>query len=668
MPVPYVWLCAFSVTLSALLLFSVQPVLAKLILPWFGGTAAVWSVCIFFFQGMLLAGYGYAHLLARYLTPRRQALVHSSLLALSLLALPILPNASWKPAGTEDPLLRILGLLVASIGGPYFLLAATSPLVQSWYARREGGALPYRLFALSNLASLAALLAYPVLIEPRSTAREQATLWTALYILCALALSLTAWLGHAAPSASATTAAATQRTPAPPWRDRLQWLLLSALPSALLLAVTNHLCQNVAAIPFLWLLPLVLYLATFILCFDSERLHRWPFWTFLGAAALAALSWAELQAQLPVRAAIPLFLAGLFAACMYCHSQLAARKPAAEHLTYFYLMISLGGALGSLAVGMLAPRFLRGYFELPLALALCAFTLLFLEYRKHIVADLAYTGVAIAAVVGAGATILSFEGSALASGRNFYGVLRVAPSETPRGPALTLVHGSVNHGSQYVNHPKDTTAYYTPRSGAALALASLHRPSRRIGLIGLGVGVLAAYAKPDDNLRFYEINPLVVDYARTRFRFLSDCPAPYDIVLGDGRMALERERPNHFDLLVVDAFSGDSIPVHLLSREALQLYLTHLQPGGVLAMHVSNLHLRLAPVVEGVGRTLGLHSRLIAAPRNGDPLQSPSEWVLLSRHEEIFSQPALRSTARTLIASTHRPWTDDYNNLLQVLR
>ena len=666
MRIPYAWICGVSVTLSALLLFSVQPVIAKIILPWFGGTAAVWSVCIFFFQGMLLAGYGYAHVLARYLAPRKQAAVHTSLLVLSLLALPIVPDVSWKPSGTEDPFWRILGLLIVSVGAPYFLLSATSPLVQSWFAFRQGGVLPYRLFALSNLASLAALLVYPIAVEPASTVRQQAHIWAFAYVACALALTAAAWMQlgeHPVPEE-----AAAGRAPSPPWRDRMLWLLLSAIPSALLLAVTNHLCQNVAAIPFLWLLPLIVYLATFILCFDRDGLHRWPVWTFLGGAGLAAISWAELQAQLSVRVAIPLFLAGLFAVCMYCHSKLAARKPDPAHLTYFYLMISAGGAIGSLVVGMLATRLLRGYFELPLGVALCAFVLLFLEYRKNILTDIAWTGVAIGAVVAAGASILSFEGSALVAGRNFYGVLRVSESQTPAGPARTLVHGSVNHGSQYVNSPKTTTAYYTPHSGVALALAAIGKPQRRVGLIGLGVGVLAAYAKAGDDFRFYEINPLVVEYARTKFRYLSDCPGKVEIVLGDGRIALEREAPNGFDLLVVDAFSGDSIPVHLLSREALQLYTRHLAPGGMLAMHVSNIHLQLAPVVERVGHSLGLHTRLVADPKNEDTLQSPSDWVLIARNEDVFSRPPLQSSAEPLMASALRPWTDDYNNLLQILR
>jgi hypothetical protein len=666
MRIPYAWICGASVTLSALLLFSVQPVLAKLILPWFGGTAAVWSVCIFFFQGMLLAGYWYAHLLARYLNQKQQAIVHTSLLAVSLLALPIVPNAAWKPVGTEDPLWRILGLLVATVGAPYFLLSATTPLVQSWFATREGGALPYRLFALSNLASLVALLAYPVVVEPLSTSREQAVLWTFGYVACAMGLVAAAWIGLRAQAVEEKPAAACSASS--PWRDRMLWLLLSAIPSALLLAVTNHLCQNVAAIPFLWLLPLVVYLATFILCFHREDLHRSHVWTFLGGAGLAAISWAELQGQLPVRTAIPLFLAGLFGACMYCHSRLVALKPAAEHLTYFYLMISAGGAIGSLMVGMMATRLLRGYFELPIGIALCGFVPLLLEYRKHIITDIAWTGVAVGTLVAAGSSILSFERSALVAGRNFYGVLRVTEGQTASGTARTLVHGSVNHGAQYLSKPNLTTTYYTPTSGVALALASLERPNRKTGLIGLGVGVLAAYAKPGDEFRFYEINPLVIDYARTRFRFLSDCPAKVDIVLGDGRMTLEREKPNGFDLLVVDAFSGDSIPVHLLSREALQLYMKHLAPRGILAMHVSNIHLQLAPVVERVGRSLGLHTRLVADAKNDEPLQSASEWILIARDQDVFDHPLLSASAEPLLASTHRPWTDDYNNLLQVLR
>jgi len=642
-------LCGASVALSSLLLFSVQPVIAKMILPWYGGSAGVWAVCLCFFQTLLLAGYFYADLLIRRVPTAKQAWIHGALLALSLLSLPVIPSEYWKTHTGGSPSLGILSMLAATVGGPYFVLSATSPLVQSWYSRAAGGKLPYRLFALSNLASLAALLAYPVVIEPYSSVQQQAWIWSAFYAMFA-ALILTVAFRARCAAASAIEAVA-----APPFGARLQWFVLAAVPSAMLLAVTNHLCQDVASMPFLWIAPLSAYLITFVLCFDSDRIPRWPIWRILAAAAIAAMAWGEMQGQLEVRIALPLFLAGLFAVCMYCHAQLATRKPAPSQLTSFYVMISLGGAAGSLLVGFGAPQLQRGYVELPLGVALCGFVLLFSEYRKHWIGDGLWAGVAVAGLVGLGATYVAWGRDIMALGRNFYGVLRVKEAADMR----TLLHGSISHGTQTLSKPQEPTAYYTRSAGVGLALRSLSPGPRRVGLVGLGAGTLAVYAKPGDVYRFYEINPLVVDYAKRYFTFLRDAKGTIELLVGDGRLLLEAEPPQNYDVLAIDAFSGDSIPVHLLSREAIQLYLRHLKSDGILAMHVSNRHLKIAPVVERAAASLQLPARYID---NGT-----SEWVLIAKDKTVFHRDLLEGRDPSKPAPG-RVWTDSYSNLLGVLR
>jgi hypothetical protein len=657
-------LCGAAIFNGAFLLFAVQPVIAKAILPWFGGSAAVWSLCLFFFQALLLGGYLYAHLLVRYCGGRIQALVHIALAGAALAALPIIPDPSWKPAGNENPVPLILGLLATTVGLPYFVLSATSPLVQLWYSRLERTHLPYRLFALSNLASLAALLAYPAAIEPFIGLAQQAWIWSGGYTLFAVLIAAVAWR-----SCGAGPLTGSRQEPAgcPRWFEQARWLLLAALPSALLLAVTNHLCQNVASIPFLWILPLGLYLFTFVLCFDRESVGRWRGWTRIAGAALSGLAWAQLQLNLSIPAALPLFTAGLFLLCMYCHGQLAARKPAPAHLTTYYVMISLGGAIGSLFVSLAAPQIFRGLYELPFILSLCALTLLFSEYRKNLVTDLLWAAVAIAVILSGRTLATVFEREAKDSGRNFYGLLRIVDSE-PAGLRL-MVHGTVNHGSQHLDPKRRhaTTTYYSPSSGVGLALKALSGKPRRAGMVGLGAGTLAAYAEPGDTFRFYEINPLVIDYARRYFSFLSDSRGKIDIVPGDGRLSLEREQPQNYDLLVIDAFSGDSIPAHLLSREAFLLYYRHLAPGGVLAFHVSNEHLNLPPVVASIAHATGWKAQLVSDSTTGGGRMA-SIWVIVCRSLPVFPGSELASRAIPLNPTGVRPWTDDYSNLFQALR
>ena len=672
---PYRLLAAATTFLSAFLLFQVQPIIARQILPWFGGSAAVWTTCLLFFQCVLFFGYVYAHWITHRLRPRQQATLHTTLLILSLLALPAIPATTWKTTAGGEPITRILGLLAVTVGLPYAILSATSPLVQSWLSRAPGQSLPYRFYALSNVASLLALLAYPVGIEPWLPVRAQALWWSVLYAVFALCCAQCAWY---APSLAGTAAGlpveagggdAPRPPAAAPLRTRARWVTLAAIPTTLSLAVTNHLCQNVAPIPFLWIVPLGIYLLTLILCFDGDGWYRRGLFlpAYLAASAGAAWLLVHESPDNSVRLLIPFFAGLLFLACMYFHGELARRKPAAAQLTSFYLMMSLGGAIGALLVAIGAPLWLAGDYELVIALALAALALLMLEYRKHWALDAVCAAAAIALFVAASATIGAKRASARLSERNFYGSLRIVDS----GGQRAMVHGVVSHGVQLLD-PRlrhELTAYYARGSGVERAVELLRKPGMRVGIIGLGVGNLAALAAPGDHYHFYELNPRVAALARSEFSFLSDCRGLVEITIGDGRLALEQQPPQRFDLLVIDAFSGDSIPFHLLSLEAIRQYHRHLAPGGVIAFHVSNSVLNLVPVARRLALAMGLAPLHIHATADAALHRAESDWVLAGLPARWANAPAL--SALGVAPGTDAPapvWTDDYSNLFQVLK
>ena len=663
---PTAILYAAVLFLGSFLLFLVQPILGKAILPWFGGTAAVWTTCVLFFQGALLAGYLYADVSASRLRPGTQAVVHIGLLLASVLALPIAPGETWKPAGAEDPTLRILGLLGVAVGLPYLLLAATTPLLGAWYSRHGTGGAPYRLFALSNFASLAALVSYPAVVEPLLTLRSQTLAWSGGYLVFALLCAMAAVRARRNPWSGPPPGAG----PPPAWDLQLLWLLLAACASTLLLAVTTHIAKNVAPIPLLWVLPLGIYLASFILCFEGRGFYHREWFRRLLLAAFAAMAYGLSAygetAAFPL--VIALFSAGLFVCCMVCHGELALLKPEPRQLTSFYLMISLGGAAGGAFVGVAAPLLFRGPWELPIGMVVCVFLPAVVSCRQK-PSRQARLAVALLTL-----PLLLYLSTQAGSGanlrlvvRNFYGVLRV----TEEGPVRTLSHGVVNHGEQFLDHARrrQPTAYFGPHSGAGLALASLgRRGPLRVGVIGLGAGVLAAYARPADTYRFYEINPLVARLARAEFTFLADSPARTETVLGDGRLSLERDPPQAFHLLAVDAFSGDAIPVHLLTREAVALYFRHLEPGGVLALHLSSTYLDLAPVAALAAQSLGKQARLVSTPADPANHIAASEWVLIPDRADFFDRGDLAAARPVRPRPGLRLWTDDYSNLLQVMR
>jgi SAM-dependent methyltransferase len=666
---------AGTIFLSSFLLFLVQPLIARLILPWFGGSAAVWTTCMLFFQALLLAGYAYAHFLQRriFSEKKRQAIAHVLLIVLAVAVLPIAPSESWKPAGDEEPVSHILLLLGATVGLPYFLLASTSPLVQAWYARARPGENPYRLFAVSNLASLVALLGYPFLVEPFFSARQQVSIWSWLFGAFALLCAVTAWSAPAAPPrAQSGKEAAPIRT-----SQVVLWLALAATGSVLLLAVTNHLTQNVASVPLLWLAPLTLYLASFIVTFEGGRFYRAEtLWIFL-LAWLAAMGWliadADFRFELPLQLGV--FLPGLFLGCVFCHGELYRLRPAPQHLTAFYLIVSAGGALGGLLVAVLAPLAFSGYYELGIGLVVLA-----------LLASLRFAAVNLVARFASLAVLMAVAGAAVYDGlrhqqdvrvatRSFYGVLRVKEyGEAGQQTHLRrLVHGTIMHGEQYMHEGQRRmlTTYYHDKSGIGAAIRSKQARPVRVGVIGLGTGTIAAYGRRGDLYRFYEIDSRVIQLAQTEFTYLADSEAKIELALGDARLTLEREAPQALDVLAVDAFSSDAIPVHLITREALGAYLRHLRAGGIVAFHVSNRFLELVPVVARLAKENGAHAVLVDDnPDEDDAMRSTSDWVLVSRdaaalgHKEIAAAGAVPAEDRP----DWRTWTDDYSNLVQILK
>lgn len=675
-----------TVFLSAFLLFQVQPLIARLILPWFGGSAAVWATCMLFFQLVLLLGYLYAHWTTSHLAPNRQVFLHAGLLAVSLLTLPITPSAVWKPAGGQDPTLGILGLLGATVGLPYFLLSTTGPLVQAWYARATRGRLPYRLFALSNFASLLALLSYPPLVEPYLATRNQTLVWSAAYgIFAALAVASGLRSRHSgaviAIGAAETSDAA---GPAPALGERMMWIALPACASAMLLAITNHLTQDVAAIPFLWILPLALYLLSFVLSFDAAGWYRrWPYMAAL-ALALGGMSyrlWSDEHLS-GLQATIALFTVGFFVCCMFCHGELARRKPHPRYLTSFYLMMSVGGALGGVFVGLIAPYLFVGNFELPISIALCillALHVLFYDAGSPFRGGrLIWAWCLFAAfAAGCGGLMINvtrqWTAGARVVARNFYGGLRVSDVEGDEGEAgyRKLLHGNIDHGEQSLDPSlaKEPTTYYCRDSGVGFALkeAALRGPVRA-GVVGLGAGTLAAYARPGDYYRFYEINPLVIRLATTQFTFTRQAASTVEFALGDARLSLEREAPQNFDVLAVDAFSGDSIPVHLLTREAFALYFRHLKPDGVLAVHISNRYLDLRPVMKQAAKAFGKQAREIDTDDNEDRTCFGCTWVLVTGQRGYFGRPIFELAKSLDTSRDLKIWTDDYSNLFRILK
>jgi len=677
---------ACTIFLSAFLLFQVQPMIARMILPWFGGSAAVWTTCMLFFQMVLLLGYLYVYWSVRRWDPKLHARVHIALLLLSLLLLPITPGVQWKPQGGENPSLQILLLLAACVGVPYFLLSTTSPLLQSWYSKTGSDKLPYRLFALSNLGSMLALISYPAVVEPYLPARTQGMVWSiafaAFVALCSATALLTTRRVVVTPVIEEQEVA--DAGPAPEASTLGLWASLAAVPSALLLAVTTHLTQDVAAIPFLWIVPLALYLLSFILCFDADGWYRRPVFMVLLIPSLGSMAY-FLQTgteDYNLHILLSAFSAAFFVCCMVCHGEMVRLKPHPKYLTSFYLMLSVGGAFGGLFVGLIAPYVFNSLIEFPIALMACAFLAViamvsdprsrFYEGWTQWSVILMISAV-LALCVYCGRTVKKTTADYSVVTRNFYGGLRVRESgkDGDWDQYRTLLHGAINHGEEWL-HPdrrRDPLTYYCPASGVGVAIRTreVGQP-QKVGVFGLGAGSIAGYGRPGDEYKFYEINSLVLSLARSQFFYLPEARQKVDVVLGDARLSLEREPKQNFDVLAIDCFSGDSIPVHLLTKEAVELYFSHLKPKGVLAVHVSNRYLDLEPVVERIATSMGKGTLQVESEEDEAGNCFGSTWVLVA-NPDVFKSKVFESAGNPVTARPNlRIWTDDYSSLLSVVK
>ncbi|HEX4039733.1 MAG TPA: fused MFS/spermidine synthase [Acidobacteriaceae bacterium] len=664
-----------AIFLGAFLLFAVEPMAAKRLLPALGGSSAVWITCLVFFQTVLLLGYLYAHWLGRLRSTRVAGTVHIALLAIAaaLLAVVALPDLS-QAAG--HPLTAIFQALTVTIGLPFLLLASTSPLLQLWLARQAGSGVPWRLFALSNAGSLLALILYPTVIEPHSTLAAQRTAWGVgfgLYVLlCAWLAGQTRGLAPPGPVASPPV-----EGPPSPLRNRVLWFLLPAAGAMQLCAVTSHLSQNVAAIPLLWVLPLGVYLLTFIVAFETPRLYRQWLVVRLLVILLASLGYmlSKTDVSLPIQIAIGFFLGELFFACFFCHAETYALRPENPgESTLFYLLVAAGGAAGTIFIGIACPLLFDANYDVALAFLATAALALVVTWEGGWGQRLLWsvgTGLLLILVI---ALHVVYARDALVEERNFYGALRVKQSYVPpQGEVVrTLLNGTIEHGTQWFapQFRRTPTTYYATDSGIGLALRFCcgDRP-RNIGVIGLGAGTIAAYGQPGDHMRFYEINPAVLPIAQHLFTYLRDSGAQISFASGDGRIALTHEPPQHYDVLAIDAFTGDAIPIHLLAIQAMQVYRRQLAAGGILAFHVSNQYVDLAPEVGLLAAAAGMQARVVDTPSNDARGEYRATWVLVTSNAAFFSQPQLLlATLPVHPRSGLRAWTDDYSSLLPILQ
>ena len=700
-------LYGITVFLGAFLLFLVEPMAAKQLLPTLGGSSAVWLTCLVFFQVTLLLGYLYAHWLTRDGASgwRRNLYLASLAVAVVLLVAQRLSPVNLSQR-SDHPVATIFAALTLTIGLPFLLLGATSPLLQLWFLRSEGGSIPYRLFALSNVGSLLALIAYPFVVEPNLTLKLQQTLWSLGFVLYAVLCALLARRTGSAAKAATKTSPVQEESTAP--RLEIQetraatkwlWFLLPMAAAMQLSSVTAHLTVNIAAIPLLWMLPLAVYLLSFILAFESPSLYRRGIVVRLLVVMLASLGYAisKTDVSLPIGVAILFFLVECFLAGLFCHAETYALRPQRPpETTVFYLLIAAGGAAGTFFIGIASPLIFSANYDLAISFFVTAAVAIAVTWHDGWPQRLLWTTASALLFFFAIMLHNAYARDAMLEVRNFYGTLRVKQTATPQGdPERMLLNGTIQHGTQIFgnNLTRTPTTYYAVDSGIGLALrfccnagggnsapssdgaSSINvDPPRNIGVIGLGTGTLAAYGHPDDHIRFYEINPLVRPIAQNLFTYLRDSPAHITFADGDARTSLTREAPQNFDVLAVDAFSGDAIPLHLLTIEAIALYKKHLAPNGIVAFHVSNQYLNLAPEIAQLAIAANMPSRLIESPGNESTGAYRSTWVLLTNSPTFFNRPEVAPAAtKTPTTPRLRPphlrvWTDDYSSLLPILQ
>ena len=679
---------ALTIFTAAFLLFQIQPLFGKFILPWFGGSTSVWTTCMLFFQVFLLAGYAYAHLSVRFLKVNAQLVLHGLLVMSAIGMLPVMPDAGWKPVSPDNPVWQVLLLLTAHLGLPYFVLASTSPLLQAWFSRVHAGAAPYRLYSLSNAGSLLALLSYPLLVEPMFTRAHQSIGWSAgfvLFILLTIGCGWGRWQVHSGAGDALPGDSGKEVSP-PSARVRMLWVLLPAAAAVMLLAVTNQVCLDIAVVPFLWVVPLAIYLGSFVICFNHERWYFRPFWMIGLYVSSGLTAWLVLQeGGTSMGTQIGILGALLLCASMVCHGELYRLRPAPRYLTGFYLMLAAGGALGGLFVALIAPLVFNIFLELHLGIVMCLVLVLVILHHREVAfvkrrPDIFIRALAMVCLVGISVPLYVHAeqrlGGKLEVLRNFYGVLTIDEIDATRadeapGESLqrAMLHGRITHGIQFMSdrYRRFPTTYYLEGSGIGRLLALKSDHGRRVAVVGLGIGTLAAYGRPGDLMRFYEINPAVTTAAREYFTYLEESRADIDIVPGDARLSLEREPPGHYDVIVLDAFNSDSPPVHLLTQEAFELYFKHLSPDGVIAVNITNKHLDMSRLLSQQAAEAGAHPVLLV---NADEPPFISSWLLMSRDQRLMTHPHLQEiTVRTGYRKDRvAGWTDDYSSLLQVLR
>lgn len=665
-----------AIFLGAFLLFAVEPMAAKRLLPALGGSSAVWITCLVFFQTVLLLGYLYAHWLARRSSRRFAELLHIALLVIAagMLAVIAQPDLS-RAAG--HPLSAIFVTLTVTIGLPFLLLASTTPLLQLWLARQEHGKVPWRLFALSNAGSLLALALYPTVIEPHLSLGAQRTAWSIGFAVYAVVCALIAWSVRRAESVAKAEPLSFRNEPRSSLRAKLLWFLLPAGAAMQLCAVTSHLSQNIAAIPMLWVLPLAVYLLTFIVAFETPRLYRRWLVVRLLVVMLASLGYmlSKTDVSVPIALSLGFFLAELLFACLFCHAETYALRPEnPSETTLFYLLLAAGGAAGSIFIGIGCPLLFAANYDVALAFLATAALALAVTWNNGWPQRLLWsvgTALLLALLI---MLHIVFARDTLVEERNFYGALRVRQSHWPPQAETmrTLLHGTIEHGTQWFapEFRRTPTTYYALDSGAGLALRFCcnDRP-RKIGVVGLGAGTLAAYGKSGDQIRFYEINPAILPIAQNLFTYIRESAAQISFVEGDARLSLAEETPQNFAVLLIDAFSGDAIPMHLLTTQAMRVYQRQLAPDGILAFHVSNQYVDLTPEVAELARAAGMQSRVVDTPPNAARGEYRATWVLVTNNAGFLAQPQIALAAWPI---RRKPglyaWTDDRSSLLPLLQ
>ena len=727
----------FSLTAltSAFLLFWVEPLFAKLVLPLLGGSPAVWNTCLMFFQVVLLLGYLYAHVSSRYLDARKQTLAHVGLLALTLLSLPVAIPAGWNPPASGNVIPWLLQLLAIAVGAPFLMLSATAPLLQRWLSSLDHPAAenPYMLYAASNAGSLLGLLAFPLVMEPNLRLGEQSRLWSLGYMAALLLTVSCAWVvwrrSRSVVKQAVDVGTSTDAMEAPNWNDRLRWIALSFVPSSLLLGVTTYLSTDVAAVPLLWVVPLALYLITFIVVFARRSREPLRAAVFIHAILVTTLVllvfWGT---DIDLGWEYSLHLTVFASTALVLHGELAARRPSPAHLTEFYLWMALGGALGGAFNALAAPLLFDSIAEFQLVLVLACFlrptlrsrldrvlssggvpsiatalistillTIFWKEIASHeilgiqtklilsviaagFVLALSHNalrfGVSIAAIAVMGELFVGRAQRALFADRSFFGAYRV---ERSGGPSHFLTHGTTIHGAQFLDtkRRRQPVTYYHPNGPAGQLFAALEGrlPNNQIGAVGLGAGSLVCYSKPGEEWTFFEIDPLVEKISRNPkyFTFLRECAVQPSVVIGDARLALARQPGNRFGLLIIDAFSSDAIPVHLLTREALRVYSRALDERGLLFVHISNQRLELEPVVAELAADAGMVALINDYAAKTDledrDLDYSSDWVVLAHRLEDLGPLAADRRWRPLKQDgSSRPWTDDYSNIFTVIK